>query len=96
MEDKSAGKEVEKREIKSHAKKRAMRIVERSPQEEKGGKWGRKEKEKEDEEEKDCVARYCEFVTELLSSPPLPSPPLSSSSSLPASTSASPLAGPSE
>lgn len=67
MEAKSAGKEVEKRNKKSPPKKAWVRTVERFA----GGKWD-EEKEKENEEEKDCAARYCEFVTELLSSFPPP------------------------
>lgn len=60
-----------KREIKKITRERecasAMRTVERFA----GGKE-RKEKEKESEKEEDCAARYCEFVTELLSSPRRP------------------------
>lgn len=87
MEDKSAGKKVEKKNKKSLEKESvsAMRTVERSGG--KGRKMRRGEREREGGKE-DCGARYCEFVTELLSSPLLVVPSCV--------TSASPPAGPSE
>lgn len=62
MEDKSAGKEVEKKNKKSHEKESvsARRTVERFA----GGKREEEVEKKDEVEEEDCGARYCEFVTE--------------------------------
>lgn len=72
MEDKSAGKEGEKRNKKSREKRERECDAESRTFRRRKMRGGRKRRRMREEEES-CAARYCEFVTELLLPPPCPS-----------------------